>query len=54
MKLGPVAKLDKSNSARLKNVNDDVISTNSNVIVIFPIYGQLGAMEQSRSRIPDR
>ena len=47
MKLGPVAKLDKSNNARLKNFNDDVISTNCDVIVIFPIYGQLGAMEQS-------
>ena len=41
-KLGPVTKLDKRNTATF---DDDVMSTNYlNVIVIFPIYGQFGAI----------
>ena len=39
MKLGPVTKLDKGN----KKIDDDVMSTNCDVIVIFPIYCQFGA-----------
>ena len=38
MKLGPVTKLDKRNKVTLKKFDDDVISANSDVIVIFPIY----------------
>ena len=40
MKLGPVTKLYKRNKATLKELHDDVMSENCDVIVIFPIYGQ--------------
>ena len=39
MKLGPVTKLDKTNKTMSKQFDDDVMSTNCDVIVIFPIYG---------------
>ena len=39
MKLGPVTKLDKRNKTTLKKFDDDVISANYEVTVIFPIYG---------------
>ena len=42
MKLGPVTKLDKRNKTTSKKFDDDVMSTNRDVIVIFPIYGQFG------------
>ena len=42
LKLGPVTKLDKRN---MTTFDDDVMSINYlNVIVIFPIYGQFGAV----------
>ena len=44
MKLGPVTKLDKRNKATLKKIDDDVMSENCDVIAIFPIYGQFGAI----------
>ena len=50
MKLGPVPKLDKRNKATSKKFGDNVISKKCDVIVIFPIYGQFGAI---RSRILD-
>ena len=40
MKLEPVTKLYKRNKATLKELHDDVMSENCDVIVIFPIYGQ--------------
>ena len=43
MKLGPVTKIDKRNKTRSKNC-DDVISKNCDVIVIFQIFGQFGAV----------
>ena len=46
MKLRPVTKFDKGNKTLSKNINDDVISENYDVIVIFPIYGQFGAMQK--------
>ena len=47
MKLGPVTKLDKVNKAMSKKKNDDdVMLTNCDVIVIFPIYGQFGAISK--------
>ena len=49
MKLGPVTKLDKRNKTRTKKFDDDVMSTNCDVIVIFPIYGQFGAMRKQGS-----
>ena len=39
MKLEPVTKLDKRNKAMSTECDDDVILTNYDVIVIFPIYG---------------
>ena len=50
IKLGPVRKLDKRNTATSKKFDDNVVSANCDVIVIFPIYGHL---EQSDSRILD-
>ena len=44
MKLGPVTKHDKRNKTTLKKFDDDVISANYEVTVIFPIYGQFGAI----------
>ena len=44
MKLGPVTKLDKGNKATSKIFNDDVISENCDVIAIFSIYSQFGAI----------
>ena len=43
MKLRPVIKLDKKNTAMSKKVDDDVMSENCAVIVFFPIYGQFSA-----------
>ena len=39
MRLGPVTKIDKRNKKTSKKVDDDVMSINCDVIVIFPIYG---------------
>ena len=41
MKLGPVTKLDKRNMATSKKFDDDVMSSNFDVSVIFRIYGNL-------------
>ena len=43
MKLGQVTKLDKRNKT-LKIFDNDVMSANCDVIAIFPIYGQFGAI----------
>ena len=37
MKLGPVTKLDKRNAKMSKNSDDDIISTNFDVTIFFPI-----------------
>ena len=50
MKLRPVTKLDKRNKTTSKKFDDDVISTNCDVIVIFPIFGQFGAIRKLDSR----
>ena len=39
MKLGPVTKLNKRNKATSKKFDNDFMSGNCDVIVIFPIYG---------------
>ena len=44
MKLGPVTKRDKRNKTTPKKFDDDVISENCDVIVIFPIFGQFEAI----------
>ena len=50
MKLGPVTKLYKRNTATSKKLDDDVLSANYDAIVIFRFMANL---EQFRSRISD-
>ena len=51
MKFGPVTKLDKTKKkSNVKKIDDDVMSANCDVIMIFLIYGQFGAI---RKPIPD-
>ena len=49
MKYGAVAKVDKRNKAMLKNVDDDVMLANSDVIIFFPIYDQFGDIRKPDS-----
>ena len=49
MKRGPVTKIDKKNKATSKKFDDDVMSANCNVIVIFRIYDQFGAIRKPDS-----
>ena len=44
MKLGPVTELDKKNKTTSKEFGDEVMSKNCDVIVIFRIFGQFGAV----------
>ena len=46
MKPGPVTKLDKRNKITSKKFDDDVMSPNCYLIVIFSIYGQFGAIRK--------
>ena len=50
MKLGPVTKLDKRDTATSKKIDDNVMSVNCDATVIFLIFGNL---EQSGSPTPD-
>ena len=45
MKFRPVTKLDKGNKM-LEKVEDDVMSGNCDIIVIYPIYCQFGAIQK--------
>ena len=45
-----LTKIYRRNKTIARKLDDDVISDNCDIIVIFPIYGQF---EQSGSRIPD-
>ena len=49
MKLGPVTKIDKRNKTTSKKFDDDVMSENWDVIVIFPILGHFGAIRKPDS-----
>ena len=49
MKLGPVTKLDKKTQKTVKKIDYDVMSTNCDVILIFPIYSQFGAVRKLNS-----
>ena len=49
MKLGPLTKLDKRNKKTSKKFEDDVMLTNCDVIVNFPIYSQFGAIRKPSS-----
>ena len=44
MKLGLVTKRDKTDRILSKKFDDDVMSQTCDVISIFPIYGQFGAI----------
>ena len=44
MKLGPVTKLYKGNRETSKKFDDEAVSSNCDSIVIFPIFGQFGAI----------
>ena len=44
MKLGPVTKPDKRNKAMSKKFDVEVMSENYDVILIFRIFGQFGAV----------
>ena len=46
MKLRPVTKLDNRNKRTLKKIDVDVMSENCDVIVIFQIPGQFGAVRR--------
>ena len=50
MKLGPVTKIDKRHKTTSKKINDDIMSENCKVIVIFLIYGQFGAVWKPDSK----
>ena len=50
MKLGPVTKLDKRKKNNAKKFDDNVMSENCDVFVIFPIYGQFEAIRKPDSR----
>ena len=49
MKLGPVTKLEKRNKITSKISDVDVMSENCDVIVIFQIFGQFGAVRKPDS-----
>ena len=49
MKLRPVTKLDNRNKTTSKTFDNNVMSANCDVIVIFPIYGQFGAIRKPHS-----
>ena len=44
MKLQPVTKLDKRNKTTLQKIDVDVMSEIYDVIIIFRIFGQFGAI----------
>ena len=44
IKLRPATKLDKKNKIPFKKIEDDVMLVNYDVLVIFPIYAQFGAI----------
>ena len=44
MKRGQVTKLGKRNKTTSKKIDDDVMSGSCDVIAIFSIYGQFGAI----------
>ena len=47
MKLGPLTKLAREDNA--EKIDDNVMSTNRDNIVIFPIYSQSGAIQNPDS-----
>ena len=50
MKIRPVTKLDTRNKTASKKIDDDVMSENCDVIVIFLVYSQFGAIRKLDTR----
>ena len=50
MKLEAVTKLDKRNKNTFKKIDDDVMPESCDVIAIFPIYSEFGAILKPDSR----
>ena len=50
MKLGPVTKLDMKSKAPSKKCDYNIMAENYDLIVIFPLYGQFGAIQKADSR----
>ena len=50
MKLRPVTKLYNRNKTTSKNFDDDIMSENCGIIIIFLIYGQFGAIRNLDSK----
>ena len=50
MKLGLVTKFEKRNKTKPKKFDGNVMSENCDVIAIFPIHGQFGAIQKPDSR----
>ena len=50
MKFGPVTRLRKRNKTMSKKFDSDVMLENCDIIVIFPIYGQVGAIQKLDSK----
>ena len=44
IKVGPITKFGKGNTTISEKLDNHVISVNCDVIIIFPIYGQFGAI----------
>ena len=49
MKLGPVTKFDKRNKTTSKNIDDAIMLADCHGVVVFPIYGQFGAIQKPDS-----
>ena len=54
MKLGPVTKPDKRHKTTSKKIDHDVMSTNCDIIVIFPIYDQIKSQTSRASPPPQK
>ena len=46
MKFGPITKLDKINKIAWKKIADYFMPDNCEVIIVFPIFGQFGAIRK--------
>ena len=44
MKLGAITKIDKRNNITSTKLSNDILSENCDVIIIFRIFGQFGAV----------
>ena len=49
MKLGPIIKLDRKNTAAYKKIDNEVMSANCDAIAFFPIYGQFASIRKPDS-----